>query len=172
MHGASETWMDIKGFEGLYQISSLGEVKSLAREVLHPVHGTMKIRERILKKTKGSRGYYAVNLFSNGVREFLHIHYLVADAFLEKKRDGRRLVVDHINGDKEDNRVENLQIIPFRENVSRAFKDFKCGTFFHKRAKKWAAHIYENGKSKYLGLGKTREEAMTLYQNYVSSIKQ
>lgn len=100
-------WKDIPGYEGLYQISNLGEVKRLA--------GSPRCKEdRILKKLLDKNGYFYVDLFKNGKGKKIKIHRLVAMTFLPNKEELPE--VDHINGDKTDNRVCNLQWITGIEN--------------------------------------------------------
>lgn len=94
-----EIWKNIKDYEGLYQISSEGRVKSL---------GNNKTRkEKILKNSKGSIGYLQVNLCKNGKLKRHSIHRLVAQAFIPNPDNLPE--VNHINEDKTDNRVDNLE---------------------------------------------------------------
>lgn len=100
-----EIWKDIKCYEGLYQVSNLGRVKSFKCG-----------KERILKASlRGIQGYVGVGLRKDGKTTPKYTHRLVADAFLEKP--SRKCVVDHINNIPSDNRVENLQFISQRENL-------------------------------------------------------
>ena len=95
-----ETWKSIPSYEGLYQVSSLGNVKSLKFG-----------KERILTNTIRSDGYSVAGLSKNGIEKKIKTHQLVAMAFLEHKPNGYTLVVDHINGNPSDNRLENLRIL-------------------------------------------------------------
>ena len=96
-----EIWKDIAGYEGLYQVSNLGRVKSLKKGRW----GTGK--ERILKPAKDGNGYLFVKLCKDGNSKMYHIHRLVADAFIPNPDN--LPTVDHINRDRTDNRVENLR---------------------------------------------------------------
>ena len=152
-----EIFKDVIGFEGLYQISNLGNVKSLKFN-----------KERILKPTENSRGYYNVNLRKNNKRYTKKVHKLVAIAFLDHKPSGMVLVVDHLNNIKSDNRLENLQIITQRKNTSKDKKNKSSqytGVHWDKHANKWQSRIYINGKYKYLGLFINEYEAHLAYQN-------
>ena len=96
-----EFWKDIKDYEGLYQINNIGQVKSLRNN-------------KILKPWKLKGGYLQVTLSKNGEAKRFLIHRLVAEAFLPNEEELPE--VDHINNDKTDNRVANLQWISKIEN--------------------------------------------------------
>ena len=94
-----EIWKDISGYEGLYQISNLGRVKSFPR------NGTIK-SERILNLFHTKDGYLFVCLRNKG-RSYPKIHRLVAEAFLDNPYN--KETVNHIDGNKENNNVNNLE---------------------------------------------------------------
>jgi hypothetical protein len=151
----TEIWKDIPGYEGMYQVSNMGNVKSLSREVLRNGEYPMKIKEKILKPGLSSNSYLIVILCKNNLKKTINVHMLVSMAFLNHKSDGtNKICVDHINNIKTDNRVINLQIITNRENSS---KDKKNGTSkytgvsWSKLSNKWKAEIAINGKVKNLG---------------------
>lgn len=149
-----EIWKAIPGYDG-YEVSNLGNVKSL---------GNNKTRkEKILKPLSNGKGYFQVELFKKRV----YIHQLVAMAFLNHKKDGHKLVVDHINNIQTDNRLENLQIISQRKNTikNKTNKTSKYeGVDWHKSSNKWRARIYINGKYEYLGIFSSEEEAYLKYK--------
>lgn len=103
-----EIWKDIVGYEGLYQVSSNGVIRSLN------YRGTSK--EKILKPRLSSSGYYQVTLFKNGERKDFNVHRLVAMAFIPNPEN--KGCVDHINGIKVDNRAENLRWATYKENLN------------------------------------------------------
>jgi len=146
-----EEWKDIPGYESYYQVSSLGNVRSFKKR------NSKKLRtEPKLLKHGLSNGYYYVGLKKDGKRKHFKVHQLVAIAFLNHIPDGMKIVVDHINGNKLDNRVENLQLISNRENCIRSIDKTKTsskyiGVSWSKKKKKWRARIQFEGKQKNLG---------------------
>ena len=173
-----EIWNDIPDYEGVYQVSNLGRVKSLSRKIYKlKTNNLLYTQKEIVKKPKikkSKRNYYIVSLFKDGKGKDFSIHQLVAMAFLGHKPCGYKLVVDHINNDPLDNRVENLQIITHRHNLSKDKKNKKSkytGVSWHKGNKKWVAMIDVNGKSTYLGLFTDEHEAYLAYQNKLKEIE-
>lgn len=83
MKRVKEEWKDIKGYEGLYQISNLGNVKSLSRKVKHYMGGEKKCNEKILSPDINHHGYCRVTLFNKNKRRRIAVHRLVAEAFVE-----------------------------------------------------------------------------------------
>jgi hypothetical protein len=163
-----EIFKDIPNYEGMYQVSNLGNVKSLPRfRKTGTVSGGYITKEKILKKTIYSNGYVIATLNNYGKKEKKSVHQLVAMAFLNHKPNGFKLVVDHINNIKTDNRLENLQIITNRENSSKKQKGTSkyTGVSFSVKSKKWASAIFLNGKSIFLGQYLTEKEASIAYQN-------
>lgn len=106
-----EIWKDIKGYEGIYQVSSEGRVRSLDRYV--GMTQKQYKNGKILKPQKTKDGYAYVNLYNNGVA-LKKIHRLVAEAFIINYDN--KPCVDHINTIRDDNRVENLRWCTFKEN--------------------------------------------------------
>lgn len=99
-----EIWKDIENFEGYYQISNMGNVRSLDRTLSNGRH----IKGITLKFKYDKDGYCSVNLTkSDGTRIYPRVHQLVCKAFLENPNEYK--MVNHINGIRDDNRVENLE---------------------------------------------------------------
>ncbi len=112
-----EIWKDIEGYEGYYQVSNLGRVRSLTREV-RCGNSIRVFRERIRKPQIMSKGYYQLALLKNGKDKRFLIHRLVAYAFIPNPEN--KTEVNHINGVKTDNNVENLEWVTSRENSIHA----------------------------------------------------
>ena len=105
-------WKDIPGFEGLYQVSDCGQVKSCERFMKGP-RGEQRVKERILKPGT-AKGYHYVNLSKDGKVKVFKIHRLVALAFLEWNNS---LTVNHIDECKTNNHVSNLEYLTRGENT-------------------------------------------------------
>lgn len=105
-----EIWKDVEGYEGLYQVNQFGEVKSLPKQI---GLGYMT-KEKILKQRLQNSGYLTVNLSKDGKGLNKTVHRLVAEAFIPNPEGLPE--IDHIDGDKTNNAVENLQWISHVEN--------------------------------------------------------
>lgn len=113
-----EIWKPIKGYEDLYEVSNLGNVKSVSRIVKGVRYGKyyeFTIKERILKQTIDNKGYYRVKLYKDGISETKKVHRIVAESFFG---DIYNKEIDHINTIKNDNRIENLRIVTSKENAN------------------------------------------------------
>ncbi len=117
-----EIWKDIEGYEGLYQVSNLGRVKSLERLVT-PRPGVAYTRpEQIIKHNYGSKikGYPNLNLCRDGRVVNALIHRLVAQAFIPNP-DNKRCI-NHIDGDKNNFKISNIEWVTHSENTKHAFR--------------------------------------------------
>ena len=114
-----EIWKDIKGYEGLYQISSLGRVKSLSRKISNEKR-TYLSKEKILKIHLRKDGYCRIGLTKNKKQQQFLVHRLVSHAFIPNPEN--KPCINHKDGDKENNYVNNLEWCTSSENNKHAFK--------------------------------------------------
>ena len=113
-----EVWKDIKGYEGHYQISSNGRVKSLARMRLGKNDCLISLKEKILKQKTTKSGYKSVHLRCMEKQSHPTVHRLVAEAFIENPEN--KLTVNHIDANKENNCVTNLEWSTHSEQMIHA----------------------------------------------------
>jgi len=163
-----EIWKDIKEYEGVYQVSNTGKIKSLEREVYHPRNGTINLKEKLKKFTKHKDGRLQVTLSFEGVKRMKMVSNLVAEHF--KDKNNIRECIIHLDGDKSNNNASNLKYVTrrdvafIRENKSESKTSKKYGVWFEKSKNRFRASITFNGKQKTLGTFKTEKEAEEAYQ--------
>lgn len=119
-----EVFRDVLGYEGLYQVSNYGRVKSLERKNifycgLRKEHLERPTKEKFLNYNKSNRGYLQVCLTKNGKSKTYTVHRLVAKAFLPNLKNKKQ--VNHIDGNKENNNIDNLEWVTSSENNKHAF---------------------------------------------------
>ena len=167
-----EIWKDIPGYEGLYQCSNLGIVKSVSR-TLYNGQAYYKSKEILLKPFQNKKGYLQVALHKNGQKSLM-VHKLIAISFLNHKPCKMHKVINHINGITTDNRVINLEVTSNRRNVSigkNSLKNKYTGTSFDKYYGRWKASIGINKKSINLGYFDNEYDAHIAYQNKLKSLE-
>lgn len=149
-----ELWKDIKGYEGLYQVSNLGNVKSLERLVYNQHNNYIK-PERILKPRRKEDGYLQVYLYNNGKKQ-AYVHRLVAESFIPNTDN--KAQVNHIDFNKENNIVENLEWVTAVENLRHYRKSDKWEEMNRQKKKKLASKtIYR--------IKKHKDNIIKLYKN-------
>ena len=159
-----EIFKKIIGFEN-YEISNLGNVKSNKFN-----------KERILKPRKNSNGYLYVNLSKNKKYKSIMVHKLVSISFLNNIPDGtQKIVTDHIDNNKLNNKLENLQLISQRENTIKSSRN-KTGYFgvYEIKGKyktKYCSKIIINKKFNFLGYFDTKIEAHNEYLKHYNKFK-
>lgn len=157
-----ELWVDVKGYEGLYQVSNFGRVKRLCKH--RP--------DKILVFTDNGWGYNHIGLTKNYKRKIFKVHRLVYDHFfgLQPNMD-----IDHIDGNKKNNRLENLRMVNRRENIHYYHQTQKrsskyIGVCLFKKTGKWVAYIDFNKKRHHLGIFKTEIEAAEKYKHALHQV--
>jgi len=157
-----EVWKDIPEFKN-YQVSNLGNVRNTNYRNLG--------KSRLKKKHLNSNNRYNVGLHKNNKKETKQISSLVAITFLNHKPCGLKLVVDHIDNNKINDKLYNLQIITQRENCIKDRKNKTGYTGVYKNSSSnYVASISINGKIKNLGTYKTKIKASQAYQNELKKI--
>lgn len=165
----NEVWKDIKGYEGLYQISNQGRVKSL--QFLHGNRygASYRYRERILKPTDNGYGYLIVGLKKGTKRNNYYVHRLVASSFIENP-DNKKYV-NHLDYDKTNNKADNLEWCSQIENVryskhrmehQKNTKLPESGFKYIKKRKVKEGCVYEVGIKTHLGYFYYRSSALLL----------
>lgn len=107
----NEVWKDIPNYEGLYQVSNLGRVKSLSKNIKG-----RNYKEIIKVPSLGGKGYYRLPLCKNGKNKYFYIHRLVAKAFIPNFNN--KPTVDHIDRNKLNNEVSNLRWATYKEQIA------------------------------------------------------
>jgi len=165
-----EEWKSVVGYEGLYEVSSLGNVRSLDRMSNGGRWGNYMKQGKPLIPQSRPNGYKMVTLMAGqGSQKCASIHRIVAEAFIGPPSNG--MVVDHLNGERSDNRLENLEYVSMRENICRGERGLKrknksCTSRGVTKSKwnRYIASIRINGKAVYLGSFGDEESASKAYE--------
>jgi hypothetical protein len=161
------------GLETNIEATKCGRIKRI--EVDWNKGNAVKIEEIDFTKIKlHPKGYRCIGVLVKdiGVKKIL-VHQIIASVFLNHQINGLKLVVDHINSDKTDNRINNLRIVTNRENVSKelAIKTgLPTGVSFIKNKNRFKSEIYINRKRIYLGCFKDSILASQAYQNALNNL--
>jgi hypothetical protein len=157
-----EIWKDVENYEGLYQVSNLGNVKSLDREINDNRWGYKIISGKELKKRKHSSGHLSVMLYKESKSKAFQIHRLVLNAF--KSNDENKPCVNHIDNDPSNNNINNLEWVTYRENTCHyhsinPLTSKYTGVCYDKARNKWKSKAQIKNKQYNLGRFDTEEQA-------------
>ena len=179
MNTENEIWKEVKDFEGYYEVSNLGKVRRC-------------FAEKALKEQISNRGYCRVCLCRDNVKKSISVHKIVANAFIENPENKK--TVNHINFDKSNNHVSNLEWMTIKENINHArdngvYKSSDLRQRYVKRKHKdnskctsnnvgisyrskenyhrYVARIHYNGKRINLGSYKNELDAVNAYQQKI-----
>lgn len=158
-----ERWIPAKGYEGRYEVSDLGRVRGI-------------YMKKVLKPSAGSHGYPCVGIWNGSCQIGKPVHHMVFESFHGSRPCVGQFVIDHIDGDKRNNRLDNLQLITQRQNCIKGKNGLEKktskyrGVFWRKERSKWVACMRIKGEPrKYLGSFDSEEEAAKVYQDAVAS---
>ncbi len=170
--------MPVVGYEGLYEVSNLGRVFSLPKKWVGAKGCIRSHNGKYLSVQKSTSGYFRILLSKDGISKTREIHQLVAESFLNHTPCRYKLVVDHIDNDKTNNKVCNLQLITQRENASKnASKSILnktskyVGVHFCKSRNKYTSSIQIKGKSVFIGRFDCELKAHLAYQNKLKEVE-
>jgi hypothetical protein len=170
-----EIWKEINGYNGYYKVSNLGRVKSIDRIVTMKNYVKRFYKGTILKQSlTGSHAkYLSVNLHSPNKTGTRKVHQLVAEAFLNHTPCGMNIVINHIDEDKLNNRLDNLELTSSRENSTNYIRSgvtsVYTGVSWYKAYNKWRVKVYHNKKNHHVGYFNDELEAS---EAYLSKLKE
>ena len=172
-----EIWKDVTNYEGYYQVSNMGNIRSLDRKVFFR-DGRERFYKGKIIDGYVNEGYRRTTLSKDGIARDFKLSQLVAMAFLEHTPNGHTFVVDHKDGDRSNDRVENLRIVTKRDNSTICFRSDRdslsskyTGVCWRKDRSKWQSTIRFNGRVIHLGYFTDELEASKAYQSALSKIK-
>ncbi len=120
MKNFNEEWLDVAGYEGKYQVSNFGRVRGVDRLIKSSRGGFQKLTGKVLSQSEIWNGYMTISLYGNGKEKRLLVHRLVAIAFIPNPEN--KATVNHIDSDRKNNRLDNLQWTTYSENTKHGFE--------------------------------------------------
>ena len=167
-----EIWKDIPGYEGLYQVSNLGRVVSIKRQVCGKLGSIRTINDKILKATISNEGYRKVKLYiHNQPTQSFSVHRIVIESFIGKQEG---LVVDHIDNNRLNNYLENLRYCTNIDNNTIFRKPSKHGHIgieCNMSTNRWRGKIKINKKAYRTSYSSSKENAIEDYKKLWLKLK-
>ena len=150
-----EIWKDIPEYEGYYQASNLGNIKSLERKVTYSNGAIHYYSEKIRKPSLSE--YRLIALSKDGKVKMCKISRIIAKLFVEGRCD-KNNIVNHIDGNKHNDKYDNLEWCTYSKNSLHSFdsglrtrKNKTPGVFFDEKRNKWCSYLYRNSKNIFVG---------------------
>jgi hypothetical protein len=155
-----------KGEETNIEVNELGQVRRVYKEWMK-----LKRKDKLSKLNLMKNGYLCVSFRTRNFQKWLMVHQIMAIVFYQHNPNGHILVVDHIDRDTKNNNITNLRLVTSRENSANKKIVSKFGTGVQKLYNKFQSRIEINGKTIYLGLFNTANEASETYHQAVKQIE-
>jgi hypothetical protein len=155
-----EIWKDIPGYEGLYQVSSFGNVRSL--------NYRRTGKKQILKQRINDKGYYRIDLFKNNIKKQYGAHQLVMMAFENHTPNGVGIVVNHKDNNPLNNHKDNLEIVSTRYNNTCHKVNYKNNRKF--KNNRFELYFYIKNKYIFLGVYDTNDECDNILKLAIKNI--
>ncbi len=158
-----EIWKNIQNYEGYYEISNLGNIRSLEKTIYNKNGLPRKLPLKNLKLSISTKGYLKIGLSKNDIKLNFELHRLLAIHFIKKTSEDFN-IVNHIDGNILNNNLDNLEWTTLRENTThgilkKSYTSKYINVYKNKNSKKWSACIGLNNKNHYLGSFENEIEA-------------
>ena len=114
-----EIWKDVKGFEEYYQVSETGKIRRKKGKTIYKDGRVADFSQTILKQSENKKGYFKVYLSKNSKKYIKTVHRIVAETFIPNPKNKK--TVNHIDCNKKNNKIENLEWLTNKENMRHAF---------------------------------------------------
>jgi hypothetical protein len=114
-----EIWKNVKGFEGYYEVSNIGRVRRKKGKTIYKDGRVAFFPQTILKQSENKKGYFRVYLSKNSKKYTKTVHRIVAETFIPNPKNKK--TVNHIDCNKKNNKIENLEWLTNKENMRHAF---------------------------------------------------
>ena len=164
-----EQWKSILETKGKYEVSNLGRIRTIDHHVQNRHNKKRFVKGIIRKQVKRKDGYIIAHFYLDGKKWSDYVHRLVWRYFNDKPEPNRKIVIDHIDNNKSNNRIDNLRLISNRDNTTKGMKRKEnkksrfIGVYWRQDREHWFSRILINGKRLYLGSSKCEAQAALLY---------